>query len=549
VEQNNGNLETISKSTGNVIYDANPSRVNFNADVNGVTYIGSNVNVDNIFSNGTSSVSFGDNANFSSGLETDSIEPISTGMGDGIAFNSFLDMSDPKAAIRTPSFVFGENAGKWLITDKSTNNNRFTIDGNEMRLNDSNGASAITIPSDSQPEFSYPPVFLGGTTTRRYGSNPVDLANRERTYLTLAPNGTGDDWCYLRQLSTGSDYTLSWDIHDDDENGKFLVRGIESFQSPDEPATTWVRIEKGIAVFNNRLEALNTFTNNAFTISELDGHTALSLKGPNSNSSQYEWKIETEPENTNNELRINNTTDGVVSTFDKNGTFRTAKRLDTNAGLQASPGWEKNDYGIRFIYSEGSGDYNQYITTQHSSAAEEENRMHIYQSDTTPDNTLSSGSIKSLTITPSTLTVPNNLIQNNQYNNLVSHSIIELYNDSGSLETNIVKSTGATISNLFSSKTSGRITLQIEFGETFDSVSISRLSRDVLQDYNWFITLPEGTVLDAKLANVSSWFLVSSNTLNIYIKDDFANIFPTDGSTLLVSTTVYKYAPLNSNGV
>jgi len=76
-------------------------------------------------------------------------------------------------------------------------------------------------------------VIEGETATFYYGASVVDSANRTQTYITFKPNGSNDDWAYLRQIGGTNAMKLALDMHDDLANESFCIRGVKSTDNPD----------------------------------------------------------------------------------------------------------------------------------------------------------------------------------------------------------------------------------------------------------------------------------------------------------------------------
>ena len=73
-------------------------------------------------------------------------------------------------------------------------------------------------------------LITGSTINDSY--NVVDAGNEVNTYFYLKPAGTGDDWCYIRQIGGTNAYKLAFDFHDDGE-ARFCIRNVKSTDSPD----------------------------------------------------------------------------------------------------------------------------------------------------------------------------------------------------------------------------------------------------------------------------------------------------------------------------
>jgi hypothetical protein len=236
------NIQSFSNvdSSGDIGYDTSNNRFKYH-DGSGVktianlSDISSNETFDNLYVN----VPSGDISNYSSYgfvvknkdvlIENDSL----TG-GTGIARIYFGEDSDGTSG---PSVLYnGDSYGG--------NENRIEIgDSNRMKVYN-NGDVGIN-------SFRNAPIFTGDDTN--YRDDTVDQSNRTNTYFVLAENGAGNDWAYLRQIGGSNQIKLSWDIHDDNDNGEFMVRGLDSADT--KSITEWLRLEKNAAYFNDIVDS------------------------------------------------------------------------------------------------------------------------------------------------------------------------------------------------------------------------------------------------------------------------------------------------------
>jgi hypothetical protein len=74
-------------------------------------------------------------------------------------------------------------------------------------------------------------ITLDGETVS-YGPN-TDTGSRTQTYITFKPNGTDNDWGYLRQVGGSNQFLMALDIHDDGEEPGFCIRSVKSTDNPD----------------------------------------------------------------------------------------------------------------------------------------------------------------------------------------------------------------------------------------------------------------------------------------------------------------------------
>jgi hypothetical protein len=73
-----------------------------------------------------------------------------------------------------------------------------------------------------------------------------DLSNRSNTYIAFGDAGTVTDWAYLRQIGGANDYTLALDLHDDGDEGGFVIRDITSTANPDTIKTRFKVAKNGL---------------------------------------------------------------------------------------------------------------------------------------------------------------------------------------------------------------------------------------------------------------------------------------------------------------
>ena len=61
-----------------------------------------------------------------------------------------------------------------------------------------------------------------------YETVSVTDTNETNTYINFKFAGTGNDWCYLRQLGGNNVYKLAFDFHDDNTDARFCLRSVQS---------------------------------------------------------------------------------------------------------------------------------------------------------------------------------------------------------------------------------------------------------------------------------------------------------------------------------
>jgi hypothetical protein len=76
-------------------------------------------------------------------------------------------------------------------------------------------------------------ITIEGETVPAAGATIIDSSNLNQTYITFKPNGSSNDWAYLRQIGSSNNYLMALDIHDDGDEPGFCIRSITSTASPD----------------------------------------------------------------------------------------------------------------------------------------------------------------------------------------------------------------------------------------------------------------------------------------------------------------------------
>jgi hypothetical protein len=74
-------------------------------------------------------------------------------------------------------------------------------------------------------------IALTGSTSF-FSTSGIDSGNLTNTFINFKHAGTGNDWCYLRQIGGDNAYKLAFDFHDDTD-ANFCIRSITSTATPD----------------------------------------------------------------------------------------------------------------------------------------------------------------------------------------------------------------------------------------------------------------------------------------------------------------------------
>lgn len=168
--------------------------------------------------------------------------------------------------------IRGENGYTFNFTEVPT------VSGHEVLTKN-------TIASEGVGEI----LLTGSTST--YAATTVEEKHRTNTYLTLGPNGSSNDWAYLRQLGGNNAYSLSLDFHDDGDDTRFSIRGIKSANAelPDEVRDRIVIDATNTTLYNNLI--VNSSADEALIRikgSRVGTHNANRLVfGDNLNSDRY----------------------------------------------------------------------------------------------------------------------------------------------------------------------------------------------------------------------------------------------------------------------
>jgi len=102
----------------------------------------------------------------------------------------------------------------------------YTQGANERMKIDPNGI----ITTSSNIDCGGGIALTGSTGFINTGS--TDAGNLTNTYINFKYAGTGNDWCYLRQIGGDNAFKLAFDFHDDTD-ARFCIRCIESTANPD----------------------------------------------------------------------------------------------------------------------------------------------------------------------------------------------------------------------------------------------------------------------------------------------------------------------------
>ena len=132
-------------------------------------------------------------------------------------------------------------------------------------------------------------IYLRGETMGGIELDTIsDASNRTNTFIAFGDAGTASDWAYLRQIGGVNDYTLALDLHDDGNEGGFVIRDITSTANPD-AITTRFKVAQGGNVGigttapTTALQISRNFTAN--------GDTSAMISFENTGSGYYEWQI------------------------------------------------------------------------------------------------------------------------------------------------------------------------------------------------------------------------------------------------------------------
>jgi hypothetical protein len=120
---------------------------------------------------------------------------------------------------------------------------------------------------------------LNGKTST-YNDTTVDLGNRQQTYISFGPNGSVDDWAYLRQIGSSNNYHMSLDIHNNLFNGAFSFRTVGSENNPDGSPVTFFKATAERGFFNPNEFLLRTQTaRSAVNLNNHPGVTTVKYRG------------------------------------------------------------------------------------------------------------------------------------------------------------------------------------------------------------------------------------------------------------------------------
>ena len=143
----------------------------------------------------------------------------------------------------------------------------------------------------------------------------------------------------------------------------------------------------------------------------------------------------------------------------------------------------------------------------------------------------------------SNIELQSNFLQNGQHANLVSHIVVEIYNN-GSLAQNIHRDTGGIVSSLTSGEVSV-IFFDINFTNNLDTTSLGSIT-DVPLEYSFTPHVTRTNHVGPKRTTLVS-NLTTPSSLRTEFGDDSTTIVPNSGNSVIVSIDIYKYAALNAN--
>jgi hypothetical protein len=74
------------------------------------------------------------------------------------------------------------------------------------------------------------------------GYPTADNSNKTNTYIAFADAGASTDWAFLRQIGGNNTIHISLDFHDDNLDGLFSIRGVNSSINPDGQSKTFFHV-------------------------------------------------------------------------------------------------------------------------------------------------------------------------------------------------------------------------------------------------------------------------------------------------------------------
>ena len=108
---------------------------------------------------------------------------------------------------------------------------RMRIDNNGLITTSSNITCGGMITTSSNIDCGGGIAITGSNAFTN--TTGVDAGNLTNTYINFKECGTGNDWCYLRQIGGNNEYKMALDFHDDGTEARFCIRSIQSTANPD----------------------------------------------------------------------------------------------------------------------------------------------------------------------------------------------------------------------------------------------------------------------------------------------------------------------------
>ena len=101
-------------------------------------------------------------------------------------------------SVSTSSFIYANSI--------SSSSSLYTSSQSSLKVNKS---------GDTMTDYlATPEIRLIGQTTT-FNDTFADLANRTNTYISFEPNGSSNDWAYLRQIGGSNNIHFALDFHND----------------------------------------------------------------------------------------------------------------------------------------------------------------------------------------------------------------------------------------------------------------------------------------------------------------------------------------------
>ncbi len=217
------NYNIVLSTTGSLISNSNSNTVG------AIITTGGNVGIGTISPLSLLHLSAGNTHNnilFESGTTSDGLNPGYS----AINFNGYYNVNEQRINL---------NKNRWRINvdQRNTSDTMYidTYNGTTltslMTLQTSGNVGIGTISPETL-------LHVNGAITLEGASVPgiagvVDSGNLSNTYITFKPNGSDNDWAYLRQIGASNSYLMALDIHDDGDNPGFCIRSVTSTQQPD----------------------------------------------------------------------------------------------------------------------------------------------------------------------------------------------------------------------------------------------------------------------------------------------------------------------------